>query len=505
MFDMTIDVDEESVAACADALSASVLDERRVAATKMARVARWADTHPPETMTGLGGRGRSPIHNPDLGEIRGVPRGRSRSVPVQVGGDGTPLVSEEGVVELGPLLQTTTSSAQALLRDVLDLQHRLPSVWHAVMTGAVEDWRARKAACLTRTLSFEQARVVDREVLEALTGLPYARAIDVIEARVIAADPAAHETRRQLEQERRYVALGRRPNAAGLRTVVAQTSAGDVARFDAMVDHVARLLAEAGDTDSHQVRRAKAIGILADPAQACLLMSGLTGTSDGNDEPQRDETAPGRAATWGEALRSLGVKAIDRLRPRTVLYLHLSEEALRTHGGNQVARSNLGPLGLEQLEEWLGADRLVVKPVIDLHEQVSVDAYEVPKRVAERLRLREPYEVFPYGTVRADQADVDHTVAYVPPDEGGPSGQTRTGNLGPLGRRHHNVKTFGAFRCHQPLPGLYLWELPCGLWFRVDHTGSTPLGRETPDVIRQLRPAERTRAELAWSSLIVAA
>jgi hypothetical protein len=43
----------------------------------------------------------------------------------------------------------------------------------------------------------------------ASVGLPLARAMSVVEAAVIAADPAAHEVRRVTEAGQRYVATGR--------------------------------------------------------------------------------------------------------------------------------------------------------------------------------------------------------------------------------------------------------------------------------------------------------
>ena len=66
---------------------------------------------------------------------------------------------------------------------------------------------------------------------------------------------------------------------------------------------------------------------------------------------------------------------------------------------------------------------------------------------------------------------------YVPPDEGGPPGQTTPDNLGPLGRHHHRLKTHGGWRCAQPERGVYLWRSPHGHWACVDASGTHYLGR----------------------------
>ena len=497
-------IDELDAAGCADALSASVREERLLAARRLRLVAHWADTHPPRPITGDSIVRR--WGSDEVTQTRTRLNDNSRTIGLQLGADGTPMVSEFAAVELGVHLQTTTSSAMALLRDTLEIRHRLPRLWAALMAGDVEVWKARRAAALTRVLSLQDALTVDAEVVDALEGLPFGRALDVIEGRVIAADPAGHESRRLAEAEQRYVAIGRRPNPAGLRTLVAQSTVGDIARLDAMVDYLADLLAGAGDTDPKQVRRAKALGILADPARACLLLAESQPAESQPAESQPDQPAddysPVRAgAELGKALRTLGNKALGKLRPRTVLYVHLSEEAVQGVPGTQVARTSLGPAGLEQLREWLGRDAIIVKPVIDLAGQISTDAYEIPAAMAEHVRLREPFEVFPFGTLPSDKSDEDHTKAYVPPDEGGPPGQTSTENLGPLGRTHHNAKTFGGFTCYQPLPGLYLWLTPAGIWYRVDHTGTHLIGRDVPEILTHtgdLPGSGASRMELAY-------
>lgn len=180
-----------------------------------------------------------------------------------------------------------------------------------------------------------------------------------------------------------------------------------------------------------------------------------------------------------------------------MLYVHLSPESVADH---QVARSEgLGPLGINQLAEWLGADRVTLKPVVDLRTQRPVDAYEVPSSMREALVTTRPFEIWPWGTYASRRADLDHTVPYRPPDDGGPPGQTRVANLGPLARSHHNAKTEGHFQVHQPLPGVYLWRSPSGHWYRVDPTGTHALGRETPTLL-DMTPLETKLAHLATSS-----
>ena len=484
MFESPV-VDTLDARECADRLDATVLEERRIAAERLALAAHWADLHPVVSETAVD-------------ESWTPHRQRTQVVTRTFAADGTPAVSEFAAEELGCHLRTTTTSAASLMRDALEVRHRHPRTWEAVMTGTLDAWKARKAAQATSSaqLSANEARRVDAQTVRALTNLPFGRAMAVVEAKIVAADPEGHEQRRQEEGERRYVRIGRGANRHGLRTFVAQTTAGDVARLDAMVDHLADLLGASGDEDSPQVRRAKGLGLLANPAMACVLLAKRQSAEPDRDDPEQaqleamppDEapTSAELAARLGRMLLSLGASALDRLRPRTVLYLHLSEEAVAGVSGAGVARAeDLGPLGLDQLRDWLGDDRVVVRPVLDPTGLAPVDSYEIPALHREAMQLLCPVEVFPWGTLSSRRADGDHTDPYIPRSCGGPPGQTRIDNLGPLARRHHQAKTSGAFTLHQPLPGMYLWRTPTGHWFQVDCDGTHALGRSTPAVLQQ--------------------
>ena len=170
-----------------------------------------------------------------------------------------------------------------------------------------------------------------------------------------------------------------------------------------------------------------------------------------------------------------------RARPRAVVYVHLSEAALSA--GRGIARvEDIGPVLLTRLGQLLGDQtQILLKPVIDVNEvPAPVDSYEIPDRIRHHLRLRQPVDVFPYAagpsTGSGRRMDLDHTLRFIPPGPGGPPGQTGIGNLSPLTRYHHRVKTFGRWRVRQPEPGPRIWQSPEKRIFLVNATGTHQLG-----------------------------
>ena len=77
-----------------------------------------------------------------------------------------------------------------------------------------------------------------------------------------------------------------RSSEHGLKLIIARATAGDAIWFKATIDRIADILAKQGDTDTVDVRRSKAIGILAQPAQALHLLCQHQGDDwDGPAEP----------------------------------------------------------------------------------------------------------------------------------------------------------------------------------------------------------------------------
>ena len=105
----------------------------------------------------------------------------------------------------------------------------------------------------------------------------------------------------------------------------------------------------------------------------------------------------------------------------------------------------LGTATLGLLSDWLHRmDTLTIRPILDPTRLDPVDTHDPPARLREAVILRDRHCVFPGCTIEARSCDLDHIDPYVPPDEGGPPGQTNLTNLTNLAclcRRHHRLKT----------------------------------------------------------------
>ncbi|HEY3002363.1 MAG TPA: HNH endonuclease signature motif containing protein, partial [Kribbellaceae bacterium] len=366
-------------------------------------------------------------------------------------------------------------------------------------------------------LSRSAAALVDARVAPIADTVTTYRLDRIVRAAVLDADPDQAQADADAQATDRGVWVGR-DDLHGSKTVVIKAAAGDVLRLDASTDRIADLLARLGDTSTKDQRRAKAIGWLADP-QATLALYGMVaagaakpggraesgGAESGGGAagpaalapvtPIRD-TTPGTRSGTGEGGRGRGeggntgpglptgtgtgrggLPAGPVPRPgglgRHTLYVHLTDHTLATGTGLvRTDHDRLGPLLASQLRELLGHDQVVVKPVIDLADRISVDAYEIPDRIRERVQLRYTHCVFPYCNRPVRATDLDHVIPY---DDTGPPGQTSTDNLGPECRLHHRVKTHGNWRCRRLPDGAFEWTSPHGHLYRVDHTGTHPI------------------------------
>ncbi|MGY4766853.1 DUF222 domain-containing protein [Kribbella sp. CWNU-51] len=174
--------------------------------------------------------------------------------------------------------------------------------------------------------------------------------------------------------------------------------------------------------------------------------------------------------------RTGGASGSGRVRPgQTEVYVHLTDHTLAT-GTGVLRAEGIGPLLADQLADLIGYGPYTVKPVIDVNDAVSVDAYEIPDRIRERVKLTHAVELFPYGTQETHRGmDLDHLQPY---DPLGPPGQTSTTNLAPLGRFGHRVKTHAhGWTVHRIDHQTLEWTTPHGFTFHVAPTGTIRVNR----------------------------
>ena len=445
-------------------------------------VAHWADLHAAD-----------PRLAPDGSRHPFRPGGNRL---VQVGGDGTPLVQDLCLVELGIARRVHTLSVRSATADVLDLRHRLPRVWRVVVALDAEVWVARKVASLSRKLSPAAVAVVDAAVADAIAGESPARVLEIAEAKIIEVDTVAHRAALDAERRRRYVGLGR-TDEFGLRQVIARVAAGDAVWVDATIDRVADILATRPDlrpdTPAEIERdelRALAFGWLARPAELLTLLLEAAGDDPGaapEPEPTRALAPP--AAT----LERLQRQHLTRLRPNATLHVHLHEAALAGFCAGVARVEEIGPMLLSQVRELLGHCNVRLQPVIDLHDRVSVNSYEFPEAIKERVHLTHPGEALPHAARKSRKVDVDHPEPYEP---GGPPDQTGTHNAGPLGRTGHRAKTHLGYTVTQTERGDHVWRTPHGLHRIVDERGTHVLDQAAAAALTSDDPLDRVLAQL---------
>lgn len=105
--------------------------------------------------------------------------------------------------------------------------------------------------------------------------------------------------------------------------------------------------------------------------------------------------------------------------------------------------------------------------VTDTHGTVlatSSRTYRPNAALARLIRAREPQCRMP--GCRSTSTDIDHTINY-------PAGPTHPANLGPLCRRHHNLKTHRAWDLINNTDGTYTWTSAAGIPYTDD--APTPL------------------------------
>jgi 5-methylcytosine-specific restriction endonuclease McrA len=419
-----------------DAVRAALKAEQAAGFAQLELALEWALLHPCPQGDLPAHWGAETLHTEDV---------------LPLAGPGAPWVAEFAPVELAAALGISHHAARQLIGDALELAYRLPRLWDLARHGRVPVWRARRVAQQTSDLSIQAASFADRLIAATPDKIGRVETERLINEARLYFDPdrAIDDEQHALAKRGVWVRHGCAPATT---EVVMTLDTPDAELFENTIARIAHDLGELGDTDHLDGRRARAVGILADPQHALDLMSG------------REAARPSR--TGGAAN----------------LYVHLTPADIEAELDGETGAASIERLGAATtrlLTDWLtryaetGA-RINLRPVLDLTAEPAVDQHDPPAAMREQVVLRDSHCVFPSCRRDSRSCDLDHITEYVLPDDGGPPGQTRPDNLAPLCRTHHRAKTHSAWHYKRLDDGSYTWTSPTGHQYDVDPTPRRP-------------------------------
>src|SRR4051795_11316940 len=253
------------------------------------------------------------VNDLDLAATVLVEHGHDTGIPIA--GPGAPLVSEFAVAEFASALGLSAGAGRNLVGHALELAHRLPKVWARVQAGSLAPWRARRIAEQTLALSMEAAEYVDQMLAPFAHRTGPAQTQRLVEEAIARYMPAYAAQQRDRAAEQRYFSIDHdQVSFAGTSRVHGELDLADALDLEDAVRVGAEQLKALGNDESLDVRRSLAVGMLARGQEALELGVVSTDCSQARCSTTEDS---GRCPTTGSGRQ-------------VILYLHLSEDALRT-------------------------------------------------------------------------------------------------------------------------------------------------------------------------------
>ena len=355
-----------------------------------------------------------------------------------------PAIAWDAGASFAAAMGVSTSAGEAMIRDALVLRHRLPQVWARVLAHEVPVWRARRIAQAVLGKPDDVAQHLDDAIAPVAEKVGPGTLERLIDEAMMRLYPEQRELAQLEALDARHATLHEETlTETGVGEMTVRADWKDLHDFSETLSEIAARLAEedaAADRppDSLDVRRSRAVGVLADPEAAAAM---------------------------------LAHRATPKPKRRTTLVVHLSEDAVR--GLDPVGRNETTsrPVLEQQVRDWCGRTdtHLTVLPVVELADHESVDRYEVNDRLATKVSLLSTACVFPWCTRPARRCDKDHVVAHAD------GGATCDCNLAPLCRRHHRLKTKAGWSYRTVETGVWLWSDPHGQRFLRDDRGTTDI------------------------------
>jgi hypothetical protein len=361
---------------------------------------------------------------------------------VHLGGELTPACGSYAAAEWGAATGVTTWAATRFLADSIDLDVRVPGIRSAMWAGICDLPTARLVAARTRDLSAQSAAAVEDAVLAVLPHLSRAQLERIIDQIAATVEPQVLEDRAAAVRDKREVWIDH--TADDHADIAGTLDTIDAHRLDTRLDELARLLGILqrakvpgwGPVDRSQEtiqqRRARALGLLADPDTITAMVAAARAAT----HPGTADDTTGSGGCTPSGLRS------------TTVYVHVRPDGVTDLEG-------AGVVSLPTVRDLIGTTQVTIRPVIDLNTDVQSTGYTPSEQVTETVTLRNPTCVFPHCRRPSRDCQTDHTVPW-------PHGPTCSCNLGPLCQHHHHIKTHGTWTLTNTAPAVFRWRSPTG-------------------------------------------
>jgi hypothetical protein len=216
------------------------------------------------------------------------------------------------------------------------------------------------------------------------------------------------------------------PGSEGMATLIAELAEVDARRIHRRLTGIAEALEQAARADGGTEPRTRD-QLRADAFVDVVLAAAPQAGATEPPRPAGSGTVGSDASEGDAAGTAVPRPEINVVLPWTVL-LGLADDPAEVPG--------LGPIPADLARE-LAADGTWRAWVADANGAITATGsrgYVPSEAVARAVRAREPHCRFPGCRQPASRCDLDHAIPW-------PRGSTKVENLGPLCRRHHNLKT----------------------------------------------------------------
>jgi uncharacterized protein DUF222 len=314
--------------------------------------------------------------------------------------------SEFAADEVAVTLRWTRNRAWGKLRDAVAMTRDVPEVLGALEEGAVDEFTASVLTESVATLESEQAHAVTAYTLERAGTRNISELRRVIRRAVLKVDPDGAAKRRAVAREDRRVEFTPQPD--GMATLWALLPEREAVAIHQRLDAFARQRTP-GDERTYDQRRAdvfadlmlnRAYGAINATVNVTVPADAVGGTLDPGEYP-----TPG---SWDEG-------------------------------------------------RWR---RFITEPRTGQIVDCDSRSYKPAPAMAEFVRARDRYCVFPGCSHRARGCDIDHRIPW-------PAGRTVAANLNCLCRHHHRMKHEGGWDLRKEGDG-YVWTGPGGRSYRKE-------------------------------------